>query len=137
MAVTAAITNAGKEALLAGTFVAGDTWKIALYTDAKTATFAAYSVTNEATGTGYSAGGATLAGFTTSLDTGVGILEWTDPTWAGLTTSFRSAVIYDDTDAGKTTLYVIDYGATQSITAGTLTLAMPAFAAATALVQIA
>lgn len=49
---------------------------------------------NEITGTGYTAGGAALAGKTVTEASGVVTFDASDLTWAGLTATMRYAVIY-------------------------------------------
>lgn len=85
------------------------------------------SVTNEVTGTGYTAGGATLAGKTITYDsaTNVTVLDADDVTWASSTITARYAVIYDDagaSDAAKVLIGYVDFGSDQSSTNGNFTL---------------
>src|SRR3954463_4389233 len=99
MAITAALTNSFNQECLAMTpHTAADVYKIALFTSAATLSKSttAYAATNEVSGTGYTAGGATLAGFAVSLDTDTAILDWTtDPTWPTSTFTARGALIYN------------------------------------------
>ncbi len=87
-----------------------DVIKIALYTSSATlsADTTAYSATNEITGTGYVAGGATLAGATISLDGTTGICDFTDATWAGASFTARQALIYNSTKANRA-IVVLDF----------------------------
>src|SRR5690606_7830921 len=57
------------------------------------------SVTNEVSGTGYTAGGKTLTGVTVTYDTGTNTLtlDADDVTWSSSTITARYAVFYDDT----------------------------------------
>jgi len=85
------------------------------------------SVTNEVTGTGYTAGGATLGSKTITYDaaTNVIALDAADVTWASSTITARYAVIYDDTpatDATKPLLAYVDFGADQSSNNGNFTI---------------
>src|ERR1044072_7294284 len=85
------------------------------------------SATKEVTGTGYTAGGATLASKTITYDTAtnVVILDAADVTWASSTITARYAVIYDGagaSDAAKVLLGYVDFGSDQSSTAGNFTL---------------
>ena len=70
MAISQAMCTSFKKELMTAThdFTAstGNTFKLALYTSSATldATTTAYSATNEASGTGYSAGGGTLTNVT-------------------------------------------------------------------------
>lgn len=85
------------------------------------------SVTNEVTGTGYTAGGATLASKTITYDTAtnVVVLDAADVTWASSTITARYAVIYSDagaSDATKVLLGYVDFGSDQASTSGNFTL---------------
>lgn len=140
MATTAALCNSFKQELLAMTpHTAADVYKIALYTDAAATlnkSTTAYTATGEVTGAGYTAGGATLAGFTASLDTDTAILDWTtDPTWAAATITADTALIYNSTRANKA-VAVVKFTSASS-TGATFTVQLPAAAAATGIVRIA
>lgn len=84
-------------------------------------------VANEVTGTGYTAGGATLAGKTATYDaaSNVIVLDANDVVWASSTITARYAVIYDDsgaTNAQKALLGYVDFGSDQSSTNGNFTV---------------
>lgn len=76
---------------------------------------------NEISGTGYTAGGATLAGkavtqaATTKFDA-------TDTAWTTATFTAYHAVLYDDTIATDDLICSIDFGAAKTVTAGTFTI---------------
>ena len=80
------------------------------------------SVTNEVTGTGYTAGGATLTNKTMTYDgaTNTIKLDADDVVWASSTITARYAVIYDDTgtDSTSTLLGYIDFGEDKISSAG-------------------
>lgn len=139
MAITAAFCNSFKQELLAMTpHTAADTYKIALFTSSATLSKAttAYSATNEASGTGYTAGGATLSGFATSLDADTAILDWTtDPTWPSSTITARGALIYNSSRSNKA-VAVLDFGGDITSTNGTFTVTLPAATAAAGTVRI-
>ena len=139
MAITAAICNSFKTEILSGVHEAGDTYKIALYPSTATLSksTATYSSTGEvANGSGYTTGGATLSGFSVTLDTDTAILDWTvDPTWTTATITARGALIYNSTQDDKA-VAVLDFGGDIASTAGTFTVTLPAPAAATGLVTI-
>jgi hypothetical protein len=109
-----------------------DTIKVALLTSAYTPNQTAHDyyddvVANEVTGTGYTAGGQTLASKTVTQDTAnrVTILDAADVTWASSTITARYAVIYDDTpstNATKPLLGYVDFGSDQSSSNGNFTL---------------
>lgn len=137
MAITTAICNSYKLELLQGIHEAADEYRIALYTAAvdlnKDTT--AYSTTNEVVGTGYTAGGAVLAGFTTALSGDTAYIDWTtDPSWASSTITARGCLIYNATKANRA-VAVYDFGANVSSTNGTFTAVLPA-AGATAVIRI-
>ncbi len=101
-----------------------DTIKIALctssYSPAKTHDFFD-DITNEITGTGYTAGGATLGSKTvTQDDTNFrAVFDAADATWASSTLTARYAVIYKSTGTASTSplIAVIDFG-TDYVTVG-------------------
>lgn len=139
MAITAAFCNSYKTDILAGTHASTDVYKIALFTSAATLSAATtvYSTANEVVGTGYTAGGVTLASFSATLDTNTAILDFTsDPTWASSTITARGALIYNSTKSNKA-LAVLDFGADISSTNATFTVVFPASTAATGLIRIA
>lgn len=138
MAITTAVTNSYKQEVLQGIHLAADVYKIALYTNAATLSAAttAYSATNEVSGTGYTAAGATLAGYAVSLDTNTAILTFTTPTWATATITARGALIYNSTRSNKA-VAAFDFGADITSTAGTFTATIPAATAAAGLIRIA
>lgn len=138
MAITAAVCNSYKQEILQGTHSSADTYKIALYTSTATldATTTAYTATNEVSGTGYTAGGATLSGFAVS---GSGATAWldftTDPTWAAATITARGALIYNSSKTNKA-VAVLNFGSDVTSTASTFTVTFPTADAANALLRI-
>jgi hypothetical protein len=118
-----------------------DTLKAALYLASATlnATTTAYSATGEVTGTGYTAGGISVTNATAPSTTGTtGI--WTPSaslvyTTVTLSTAFDTVLIYNSTQSNRA-IEVLTFGS-QTVTAGTLTLTMPANGATTALLQLA
>jgi len=77
---------------------------------------------NEISGTGYSAGGASLASVTWVRAADVVTFDAANPTWTTATFSAWFAVIYDDTVADDPLVCQIDFGGEQSVTAGTFTI---------------
>lgn len=139
MAITAAFCNSFKQELFDGTHQAGDDYKIALFTSAATLnkSTTAYSTTNEVSGTGYSAGGQSLASRSVSLDGDTAIVDWgTDPSWPNSTITARGALIYNATRSNKACA-VLDFGTDVVSSNGTFTVALPAPSAAAAVLRIA
>jgi hypothetical protein len=118
-----------------------DTFKIALLDNTHTPDQDAHDyfsdvVADEVSGTGYTAGGATLASFAATYDAGTNTikLDATDPSWASSTITARYAVIYDatpGTDATRPLLVFIDFGADVSTTNGTFSITFNASGIAT------
>lgn len=84
-------------------------------------------VTNEITGTGYTAGGATLTSVVAAYATGTNTfsLDAADTTWSASTLTARYAVIYDSSpgsDATRPLLGYIDFGADVSTLAAPFTI---------------
>jgi hypothetical protein len=151
MAITTAVANSYKGEVLSGIHLAADVYKIALIKVAAAGTYGA-GVTNvgtpgsgapttanlgtdEVVGTGYTSGGATLAGFSVTQTGAVGRLDFTTPTWATATISATGAVIYNSSKSNKV-VACFDFGGTITSTAGTFTATMPAVGDATSLVRI-
>jgi hypothetical protein len=118
-----------------------DTIKAALYLVSATvnASTTAYSATGEVSGTNYSAGGVTVTNATAPTTSGTTGF-WTPSaaivyTTVTLSTAFDSVLLYNSTQSNRAIL-VFNFGST-TITAGTLTLNMPANAAGTALINLA
>jgi hypothetical protein len=109
-----------------------DTIKVALITNAYTPDQDAHDyyddvVANEVTGTGYTAGGNTLANKTNTYSsaTNVIVLDADDTTWASSTITARYAVIYDATPATNATrplIGYVDFGSDQSSSNGNFTI---------------
>jgi hypothetical protein len=137
MAITTAICNSFKQEILQGIHLAADTYKIALFSNAATLSKAttAYSTTNEITGTGYTAGGATLSGYAASLSGDTAFLDWADPSWASATITARGAMIYNSSRSNKA-VAVFDFGADVSSTNAAFTVTLPAADASNAVVRI-
>jgi len=137
MAITSAICNSFKQQVLEGVHATTDTYKVALYTSSATldAATTAYSATNEVSGTGYTAGGATLSGLATGLSGSTAYLTFADPTWADSTITARGCLIYNSSKSNKA-VAVFDFGSEVSSVNGTFTVDFPA-AGASSLIRIA
>lgn len=140
-AMTQGIPDAFKQEVLKGTHIPGtDVFKIALYTQAAAsyapASSTVYSATGEVTGTGYTAGGATLAGAVTWLDTTnhVAGLDFTDPVWTSSTITADGFVIYNASKGNKL-VYIGTFTSTSS-TNGSFTITFPAATYTAGLVRI-
>ena len=144
MAITQAMVTSFKVGVLDGTFDfssgTSQVFKIALYTSSATldATTTAYSVTNEVSGTGYSAGGETLTIATNPTSTGTtAFLDFDDVTWSTATITARGALIYLADGVTNPAVAVLDFGSDKTSTAGDFTIVFPAADASNAIIRIA
>lgn len=108
-----------------------DTLKVMLCTSAYTPDQDAHqyksSVTNEVSGAGYTAGGATLASVTSAYNAGnnTWTLDAADTSWTGSTITARYAVVYDSSpasDATRPLIAYIDFGADVISSSGTFSI---------------
>ena len=151
MANTQAMCTSFKSEILTGTHnfgvaptrgsTAADSFKAALYLASATvnATTTAYSASNEVSGTNYTAGGVAVTNATVPTTSGT-TAYWTPSasityTNVTLSTAFDAVLIYNSTQSNKA-VSVHTFGS-QTVTAGTFSLTMPANAPSTALLNIA
>jgi len=108
-----------------------DTIKVALLTSSYTPNQDTHDYFNdvstyEVTGTGYTAGGITLASKTATYDSGTNVivLDAADVTWSSSTITARYAVVYDSTGTSSTSALIgyVDFGSDQSSTNGNFTI---------------
>jgi len=143
MAITQAMCTSFKQELLDGEMdFSSDTsqvFKIALYTSSATldATTTAYSVTNEVSGTGYTAGGNTLTVVAPTTSGTTAFLDFNDTTWATATITARGALIYHADGVGDPAVAVLDFGSDKTSTAGDFTIQFPTADASNAIIRIA
>jgi hypothetical protein len=142
MAITQAMCTSFKVALLDGEMdFSSDTaqsYKIALYTSSASldAATAAYTTSNEVSGTGYSAGGNTLSISTNPTSTGTtAFLSFATTTWSTATITARGALIYQ---AGGSTpaVAVLDFGGDKTSTAGDFQITFPTADATNAIIRV-
>lgn len=143
MAITQAMCTSFKQELLTGThnFTAttGDSFKLALYTSSATlgASTTAYTASNEASGAGYSAGGAALTNVTPTTSGTTAFTDFADLTFSTATITARGALIYNDTAAGDPSVVVLDFGSDKTSTAGDFTIVFPTADSSSAIIRIA
>lgn len=137
MPATQAFTNQAKQDFLNGVHQSGDVYKVALYTQAAASldkNTTAYTATGEISGTGYSAGGLTLSGFSVGLTADTAHLSFTDAVWAGATITADCAMIYNSSKSNKA-IAILTFTSASS-TGANWTLDFPA-AGASALIRVA
>jgi hypothetical protein len=139
MAISQALCSSFKSELLGGTHdLDTDVIKIALFTSSATlgASTTAYSTTNEVSGTGYTAGGNTLASAAISLDGTTAIVDFADTTWSSATITANGALIYNSSKADRA-IAVLAFGGDKTSTNGDFTIQFPTADASNAILRIA
>jgi len=148
MAITQAMCTSFKVELLNGIHAFGttvaragttaDTMKMALYTSSATlgATTTAFTVSNEASGTGYVSGGQDLTTVAPTSSGTTAFLDFNDETWSSATITARGALIYNSTQGNKS-VAVLDFGGDKTSTAGDFTVVFPTADATNAIIRIA
>jgi len=142
MAITQVLTDTFKQDCLDGgqnLGSGGDTLKIALYTSSATlgATTSVYITTNEVSGTGYTAGGATLSSQAVAYDStnNVAFFDAADPSFTSATITARGALIYNNSKSNAA-IAVLDFSSDFSSSNGTFQIQFPSAAHNTALIRI-
>ena len=142
MAITQTMCTSFKKALLDGEmdFSANtnQAYKIALYTNSASlgATTTVYTTANEASGTGYIAGGVTLTISTVPTTSGTtAFLSFSNATWANSTITARGALIYQN-GGTKPAVAVLDFGSDKSTSGTTFQVTFPSANATTAIVRV-
>ena len=120
MAITSAICTSFKQEILVGTHdltaSTGDTFKLALFTSSATlgASTTAYSTSNEVSGTGYSAGGATLTSVTPTTDGTTAVCDFSDVSFTSASFTANGCLIYNSSQSDKA-VAVIAFGGDKTV----------------------
>ncbi len=141
MAVTAKVYGKAGLSLANGLIdVTNDTLKAMLCTSSYTPNQDTHQfksdVTNEVTGTGYTAGGVTLTNVTVTYDASTNVvkIDCDDPSWAGSSLTARYLVYYNSTpatDATRPLLSYVDFGQDETSASGSFAVAVNAAGVAT------
>lgn len=122
------IYNSFKKDIQSGNInLSSDTIKVALVTSSYTPDQDAHTkfsdITNEVSGTGYTAGGAALSGLTVTQDNtnNRGVFSATNASWSSSTITAHAAILYKSTGTSSTSPLVayIDFGADYSTSSST------------------
>lgn len=137
--------------------IAGDTFNMALIIPSPAGTYGAASVnftditgnSDEVSGTGYTTGGMALTNVSPAISGTTAYINFSpNPSWTSATFSTSGCMIYNTsvrlggtsgtntTGAGRS-IGVFDFGGTQTVTAGTLTVLFPSATSSTAVFRIA
>lgn len=142
MTITAAICTSFKKEVLKGThnFSAsgGNTFKIALYSSSASldSSTTAYSAANEASGTNYTAGGATLTNVEPATSGTTAYTDFADAAWAAASFTARGALVYNSSASDKS-VCVLDFGIDKTATAQTFTVVFPTADSTNAILRLA
>ena len=117
---------------------AGNTFQLALYSTVSVFTASgttAYTTTNEASGTGYSAGGLPT-NTAVSVADNIAFVDFSDVTFSTATITASAALIYNTTVAGTPAVVVLDFGGDKTSTNGDFTIQFPDANSTSAILRI-
>jgi len=144
MAITTAMCSSFKQELLGGVHdLDTDTLKLALIKATPTGTYGAATTnysdvtgnSDEASGSGYSAGGGTLDSPVITLSGTTAFVDFADEAFNNVTVSADGCIIYNSSQSNKA-IAVFDFGGTVSATSGTLTVQFPTADATNAVIRL-
>ena len=117
--------------------VAGNTFKLALYTTVTgfSASTTNYIITNEASGTGYSASGTTLVNSTVTVAQNISFVSFNNATFSTATLTASCCLIYNTTQSSKAVV-VLDFGGSKTSTNGDFTIQFPTANSTSAVLRI-
>jgi hypothetical protein len=133
MSITTAMCNSFKQELLGGIHdLDTHTIKVALIKASPSGTYNASTTnysdvtgnTDEASGTGYSAGGQGLDSPVISLSGSTAIVDFADEVFSTATVSADGCILYNSSASNKA-IAVIDFGGTKTSTNGDFTIVFP------------
>ena len=150
MAISQAMCTSFKTELMTATHdfttTTGNVFKIALFraTASIAGTYGAATTnysemtgdSDEATGTGYTAGGNSLTNVTPTSSGTTAYTDFADTTWSTATITASGALIYNSS-ASDASVAVLDFGADKTSTAGDFTIIFPTDDASNAIIRIA
>jgi hypothetical protein len=143
MAITSAMCTTFKKEILEAVHnfknTGGSTFNLALYTSSASlgASTTAYTTSNEVSGTGYTAKGASLTRVDPSNDGTTAITDFSNLTFSSSSITARGALIFNDSASGDPAVCVLDFGADKTSTSGDFTIEFPAADASNAIIRIA
>lgn len=144
MAITTAMCSSFKQELLGGVHdLDTDTLKLALIKASPSGTYGVATTnysdvtgnSDEASGTGYSAGGGTLDSPVITLSGTTAFVDFADEAFSNVTVSADGCIIYNSSQSNKA-IAVFDFGGTVSATSGTLTVQFPTADASNAVIRL-
>ena len=145
MAITTAMCSSFKQELLGGVHdLDTDTLKIALIKGSHTGTYGAATTnysdvtgnSDEASGTGYTAGGQALDSASITLSGTTAFVDFADEVFSTASVSADGSIIYNSSQSNKA-IAVFSFGSTITSTNGDFTVVFPTADASNAVIRIA
>tara|TARA_A100001391_G_scaffold94739_2_gene62769 strand:+ start:762 stop:1193 length:432 start_codon:yes stop_codon:yes gene_type:complete len=143
MAITTAMCTSFKKEILEAVHnfknTGGSTFNLALYTSSASlgASTTAYTTSNEVSGTGYTAKGASLTRVDPSTSGTTALTDFSDLTFSSSSLTARGALIFNDSASGDPSVCALDFGADKTSSSGDFTIQFPAADASNAIIRIA
>ena len=132
MAITTAMCTSFKKEILEAVHnfknTGGSTFNLALYTSSASlgASTTAYTTSNEISGTGYTAKGASLTRVDPSTSGTTALTDFSDLTFSSSSLTARGALIFNDSASGDPSVCALDFGADKTSSSGDFTIQFPA-----------
>ena len=143
MAISTAMCTSFKQEILEAVHnfknTGGSTFNLALYTSSASlgASTTAYTTSNEVSGTGYTAKGASLTRVDPSTSGTTALTDFSDLTFSSSSITARGALIFNDSASGEPSVCSLDFGADKTSSSGDFTIQFPAADASNAIIRIA
>ena len=143
MAITTAMCTSFKKEILEAVHnfknTGGSTFNLALYTSSASlgASTTAYTTSNEISGTGYTAKGASLTRVDPSTSGTTALTDFSDLTFSSSSLTARGALIFNASASGDPSVCALDFGADKTSSSGDFTIQFPAADASNAIIRIA
>ena len=143
MAITTAMCTTFKKEILEAVHnfknSGGSTFNLALYTSSASlgASTTAYTTSNEASGTGYTAKGAALTRIDPSNDGTTAITDFANLTFSSSSITANGALIFNDSASGDPAVCALAFGGDKTSSSGDFTIQFPTADASNAIIRIA
>ena len=141
MAISTAMCTSFKQEILEAVHnfknTGGSTFNLALYTSSASldASTTAYTTSNEVSGTGYTAKGASLTRVDPSTSGTTALTDFSDLTFSSSSITARGALIFNDSASGDPSVCSLDFGADKTSSSGDFTIQFPAADASNAIIR--
>ena len=117
----------------------GSTFNLALYTSSASlgASTTAYTTSNEVSGTGYTAKGASLTRVDPSTSGTTALTDFSDLTFSSSSITARGCLIFNDSASGDPAVCALDFGGDKTSRSGDFTVQFPTADSSNAIIRIA